>query len=86
MQPQFASERLSRAHVLQLIFGRAARHEVALDHALAMHIENLRLREAAHQRAADRRGISASARSEMQGFGHRDHCAPDDDLVGEFGR
>ncbi|OIQ82618.1 hypothetical protein GALL_355820 [mine drainage metagenome] len=63
-----------------------ARIEGALDHALAVHFEHARRREAAHQRGAHPFRVGSGAAGEQQRFGHRFDVQRDDDLVGDLGR
>ena len=59
--------------------------EGALDHALAVHFEDLRAGEAAHQRLTYLGRVGAVPGGEQQGFGHRLDVQRDDDLVGHLG-
>ncbi|CAM5587583.1 hypothetical protein SSTU70S_03743 [Stutzerimonas stutzeri] len=62
-----------------------ARIEGALDHALAVHFENLRAGEPTHQRFAHLGRVGAVLGSEQQRLGHRLDVQRDDDLVGHLG-
>ena len=63
-----------------------ARIERALDHALAVHLEDLRGGEAAHQRLAHPRRIGPRLGGEQQRLAHRLDGHGDDHLVGDLGR
>ncbi len=59
--------------------------EGALDHALAMHLEDARAGEAAHQRLAHLGRVGAGLGREHQRLGHRLDVQRHDDLVGDLG-
>ncbi|MNZ75611.1 hypothetical protein D3C78_940910 [compost metagenome] len=59
--------------------------EGALDHALAVHFEDLRGSETAHQCFTHLGWIGTVFRSEQQGFGHGLDVQGHDDLVGHLG-
>ena len=61
-----------------------ARREGALDHALAMHFEDARGGEAAHQRLAHLGRVGAGLGGEHQRFADRRDVERDDDLVGDL--
>ena len=60
--------------------------EVALHHALAVHLEDLRVREAAHERLAHARRVGARLRREEQRLAHGLDGRRDDDLVRDLAR
>src|SRR5690606_18091801 len=60
--------------------------EGALDHALAMHFENARGGEPAHQRLAHPGRIGSGLRGKNQRLGHRFDGEADHDLVGDLCR
>ena len=71
--------------VLLVKFDPEAGRERAFDHALAVHLEDSRGREAAHQRLAHAGGIGAGLGGEQQRFGDRLDVEGDDDLIGDLG-
>jgi hypothetical protein len=66
-------------------FDAEARVEGALDHALAMHFEDLRRCEATHQRLTHARRIGAGLGGKQQRLGHGLDVQRHDDLVGHLG-
>ena len=84
-RPRIGGERLRGAHILELVCRRTARHEISLDHALAMDVENLGIGEATHQGLAHRGRVGTAFGGKVQGLGDCGHGGADDDLVGELG-
>ncbi|MNX83035.1 hypothetical protein D3C86_1147850 [compost metagenome] len=66
-------------------FDAEAGVERALDHPLAVHFQNARRREAAHQRLTHLGRVGASLGREQQRLGHRLDVQRHDDLVGHLG-
>ena len=84
---ELRARRLQReVQVLLVQLDAEARVEGALDHALAVHLEDARAGEAAHQRLAHLGRIGAGLGGEQQRLGHRLDGQRDDDLVGDLGR
>ena len=83
-QPDASRQRECRARVLDLILGRTARDEVAIDHALTMLAKNGRIRETAQQCFADLRRIGTAALGKQQGFGDRGDRACNHHLIDEL--
>src|SRR5476649_1474267 len=81
---QLARSGQGEAQVLLVQLDAKARIEGALDHPLAVHFEDARGREAAHQRRAHLRRIGAGLAGEDQGLAHRRDVQRDDDLIGYF--
>jgi hypothetical protein len=74
-----------QVEVLLVQLDAEARVEGALDHALAVHFEDARGGEAAHQRLPHLGRIGAGLGGEEQRFGDRLDGQRDDDLVGDLG-
>ena len=74
-----------QVQVLLVQLDAEARLEVALDHPLAMHFEDARIGEAAHQRLAHPRRVGAGLGREQQRLADRLDGQRDDDLVGDLG-
>ena len=70
--------------VLLVQLDAEARVEGALDHALAVHFEDARGGEAAHQRLAHLGRVGAGLRREHQRLADRLDVQRDDDLVGDL--
>ena len=73
------------AQVLLVHPGLEAGLEVALEHALAVVLEDLRVGKTAEQRLAHLGRIDAALRREVEGFGHRHHADTGEDLVAGLG-
>jgi len=63
-----------------------SRVERTLHHPLAVHFEDPRRRESAHQRLTDAGRVSAGPRREKQRFADRLDRQRDDDLIGDLAR
>jgi hypothetical protein len=75
-----------QAEVLLVQLDAKARVEGALDHPLAVHLEDAARGEAAHQRLAHLGRVGAGAAREQQRLADRGDVEGDDDLVGDLGR
>ena len=85
VQAQLAGAAQGQVEVLLVQADAEARVEGALDHALAVHFEDLRTGETAHQCLAYLGWIGAVLGGKQQGLGHRLNVQGDDDLVGHLG-
>src|SRR5690606_27040207 len=65
--------------------GLEAGFEVALDHALAVVVENTAVGEAAEQRLAHTGRIDRTLARKVERFGHRRHAHTSEDLVAGLG-
>ena len=74
-----------QAQVLLVQPDAKARIEGALDHPLAVHLEDAARREAAHQRLAHLGRVGAGLAREQQRLADRGDVERDDDLVGDLG-
>ena len=74
------------AQVLLVQLDAEAGLEVALDHPLAVHLEDARVGEAAHQRLAHAHRIGAGLGRKQQRLADRLDRRGDDDLVGDLAR
>ena len=75
-----------QVQILLVQFDAEAGREGALDHALAMHFEDARGRQPAHQRLPHLGRVGAGFRSKNKRFRDRLDGQRDDDLVGDLGR
>ncbi|ESR25135.1 hypothetical protein N177_2009 [Lutibaculum baratangense AMV1] len=73
-----------RVQVLEVHAHHAARREVAVEHALTVHLEDSAVGEAAPHRRPRRGGIGATGRRQQQRLGDRADVDGDDRLVGEL--
>ena len=84
-QAQRARARQRQVQILLVQFDAETGIEGALDHALAMHFEDARGGETAHQRLPHLGRVGAGSRGEQQRLADRLDRQCDDDLVGDLG-
>ena len=85
LTPSAARTGQCQAQILLVQLDAEARVEGALDHPLAMHLEDARRGEATHQRLAHLGRVGAGLGREHQRLGHRLDVERHDDLVGDLG-
>ena len=85
VDPQFLGAGQGQVQVLLVQVDTEARIEGALDHALAVHFQDLGRCKATHQRFTHFGRVGAVFGGEQQRFGHRLDVQRNDDLVGHLG-
>ncbi len=73
------------AQILLMHPGLEAGLEIAVEHALAMVLQNLRVSETTQQGFTDPRRVDAAFRREIEGFGHCGHADAGKNLVAGLG-